>query len=100
MVLQQEKGVIICESLNEAENSINLIMKKKFGDAGKKIIIEEFLEGFEISYFAFFDKNCFLTLGYALDHKKAQDNDKRTNTGGMGSFFSFKKNQFNFKKNN
>ena len=90
------KGVIICESLNEAENSINLIMKKKIWGRRKKIIIEEFLEGFEISYFAFFDKNCFLTLGYALDHKKAQDNDKGLNTGGMGSFSPSKKNQFNF----
>ena len=93
------KGVIICESLSEAENSINLIMKKKkFGDAGKKIIIEEFLKGFEISYFAFFDKNSFLTLGYALDHKKAKDNDKGPNTGGMGSFSPSKKIKLSLKK--
>ena len=60
--------------------------KKKFGDAGKQVIIEEYLQGFEISYFAFFDKNSFLKLGYALDHKRAFDNDKGPNTGGMGCF--------------
>ena len=60
--------------------------KKKFGDAGKKIIVEEFIEGFEISFFAFFDKKSFLPLGYALDHKKAYENDTGPNTGGMGCF--------------
>ena len=50
-----------------------------------KIIIEEFIEGYEIS-FAFFDKKSFLPLGYALDHKKAYENDIGPNTGGMGCF--------------
>ena len=81
------KGVVICHNTKEGLNSINLIMKKKkFGDAGKSIIIEEFIEGFELSYFAFFDKKSYLPLGYALDHKKAYDNDKGPNTGGMGCF--------------
>ena len=61
-------------------------MKKIFGSAGEKIIIEEFINGFEISYFAFVDKKTFLPLGYALDHKRAYDNDKGPNTGGMGCF--------------
>ena len=81
------KGVVICQNTEEGLNTINLIMKKKkFGDAGKSIIIEEFIEGFELSYFAFFDKKSYLPLGYALDHKKAYDNDKGPNTGGMGCF--------------
>ena len=62
-------------------------MKKKiFGSAGEKIIVEEFITGFEISYFAFVDKETFLPLGYALDHKRAYDNDNGPNTGGMGCF--------------
>ena len=86
------KGVVICKNFNEAEETIKLIMeKKKFGDAGKKIIIEEFIDGFEISYFSFFDKKKFLPLGYALDHKRAFDNDLGPNTGGMGCFTPSKK---------
>ena len=61
-------------------------MKKIFGSAGEKIIVEEFITGFEISYFAFVDKETFLPLGYALDHKRAYDNDNGPNTGGMGCF--------------
>tara|TARA_B100000963_G_C22591811_1_gene655885 strand:+ start:416 stop:1681 length:1266 start_codon:yes stop_codon:yes gene_type:complete len=81
------KGVLICKNKLEAEDALNLIMKKKkFGSSGRKIIIEEFLEGFEVSYFAFFDKNNFTSLGYALDHKRAYDNDNGPNTGGMGCF--------------
>ena len=81
------KGVIICENVNDASRAITDIMKKKiFGSAGEKIIIEEFINGFEISYFAFVDKKTFLPLGYALDHKRAYDNDKGPNTGGMGCF--------------
>ena len=83
--LASGKGVIICNNQSEAENGLTLLMKKKkFGDAGRQVIIEEHLQGFEISYFVFFDKNSFLKLGYALDHKRAFDNDKGPNTGGMG----------------
>ncbi len=86
------KGVIICKDKKQANAALDLIMRKKeFGIAGKKIIIEEFLSGFEISYFAFFDKNGFSKLGYALDHKRAFNNDKGPNTGGMGCFFPTKK---------
>ncbi len=86
------KGVLICKDKKEAEDGLTLIMKKKkFGLSGNKIIIEEFLTGFEVSYFAFFDKNNFIKLGYALDHKRAYDNDKGPNTGGMGCFLPSRK---------
>ncbi len=85
--LASGKGVIICDSEKNAISTLyNIIKKNQFGEAGKKIIIEEFIEGFEISFFAFIDKKSYLPLGYALDHKKAFDNDKGPNTGGMGCF--------------
>ncbi len=85
--LASGKGVIICNKKKQAEETLDLIFKqKKFGSAGNKIIIEEYLNGFEVSYFAFFDKNGYAKLGYALDHKRAYDNDIGPNTGGMGAF--------------
>ncbi len=85
--LASGKGVIICNKKKQAQETLDLIFKKKkFGSAGNKIIIEEYLNGFEVSYFAFFDKNGFAKLGYALDHKRAYDNDLGPNTGGMGAF--------------
>ena len=93
------KGVVICKNFSQAEQTIKLMMeKKKFGDAGKKIIIEEFIDGFEISYFSFFDKKTFLPMGYALDHKRAFDNDLGPNTGGMGCFTPSKKVSKNLEK--
>ncbi len=90
--LASGKGVIICKNLKEANQAIDTIMKeKKFGESGNEIIIEEFLDGFEISYFVFVDKDSFLPLGYALDHKKAFNNDTGPNTGGMGCFTPSKK---------
>ena len=81
------KGVIICKTENKALKTLNdIFIKNKYGKAGRKIIIEEFLEGFEISYFSFFDKDNILTFTYALDHKKAKNGDKGLNTGGMGAF--------------
>ncbi len=81
------KGVIICKTKKKALETLDdIFIKKKYGKAGRRIIIEEFLEGFEISYFSFFDKDNFLTFTYALDHKKAKDGDKGLNTGGMGAF--------------
>ena len=73
--------------------------EKKFGESGNEIIIEEFLDGFEISYFVFVDKDSFLPLGYALDHKKAFNNDKGPNTGGMGCFTPSKKVNKKLEKN-
>jgi len=85
--LAEGKGVFICNKFDEAKSEIeNLLIKKKLGSSGQKVLIEEFLEGFEISYFAFVDKNCFIPFGYALDHKRAYNNDEGPNTGGMGCF--------------
>ena len=81
------KGVTICDTKEKANNELKeIFVNKKFGEAGRKILIEEFLEGFELSYFTFIDKTSSLNLGYALDHKKKYDNDKGPNTGGMGAF--------------
>jgi len=93
------KGVIICNDLSEAKKGLKEIMiTKKFGKAGKKILIEEFLQGFEVSYFVLFDKNSFSVLNYALDHKRAFDFNKGPNTGGMGAFTPSKKVDKNLKK--
>ena len=75
------------------------MLQNKFGSAGNKIIIEEFLEGFELSFFVFFDKDSYLILDYALDHKRAYDHDRGPNTGGMGCFTPSSKVTDNLKKN-
>ncbi len=80
------KGVIIAQDLNEAEIAITEIFAGKFGAAGKKIIIEEFLDGFEASYFVICDGKNFIPLGFAHDHKRVGDNDTGANTGGMGTY--------------
>ncbi len=84
------KGVIIPQNLQEAEIAIKEILSGKFGEGGKKIIIEEFLDGFEASYFVLCDgKNFipnFIPLGFAHDHKKVGENETGPNTGGMGTF--------------
>jgi len=90
--LAEGKGVIICNNRKTAIKNIKEILDlKKFGVAGDRIIIEEFLVGYEISYFAFFDQENILPFEYALDHKKAKDNDLGLNTGGMGAFTPFQK---------
>ncbi|MBM5782481.1 MAG: phosphoribosylamine--glycine ligase [Pelagibacterales bacterium] len=80
------KGVIIAQNLDEATNAINEIFDGKFGEAGKKIIIEEFLNGFEASYFVICDGDNFVSLGFAHDHKKVGENETGPNTGGMGTY--------------
>jgi phosphoribosylamine--glycine ligase len=82
------KGVVIVKSKNEATETIKNIMSKRiFGASGKKIIIEEFLEGEEISFFALVDTNGFiLPLTTAQDHKKIGEGDAGLNTGGMGAY--------------
>jgi len=84
--LASGKGVIIAQDFNEAKKNISEIFKGKFGEAGKKIIIEEFLNGFEVSYFVICDGKNFLPLGFAHDHKKVGEGETGLNTGGMGSF--------------
>lgn len=80
------KGVIIAQDAQEAEENIKEIFAGKFGKSGKKIIIEEFLDGFEVSYFVMCDGKNFVPLGFAHDHKRVGDNDTGLNTGGMGTY--------------
>lgn len=81
------KGVIIAQSLAEAEEAIHEMMENnKFGDAGKRVVIEEFLTGPEISVLAFTDGKTMRPMVSAQDHKRAYDNDQGLNTGGMGTF--------------
>ncbi len=81
------KGVIIAQTRDEALQAIEQIfVAKEFGDAGNKIVIEEFLEGEEISVFAISDGNNAVYFGSAQDHKKVGDGDTGLNTGGMGAY--------------
>jgi phosphoribosylamine--glycine ligase len=82
------KGVIIAKNKDEAAETIKNIMSKRiFGASGENIIIEEFLEGEEISFFALVDANGFiLPLTTAQDHKKIGEGDTGLNTGGMGAY--------------
>ncbi len=84
--LASGKGVIIANNLNEAQKNIGEIFNGKFGIAGKKIIIEEFLNGFEVSYFVICDGKNFTPIGFAHDHKKVGEGETGLNTGGMGSY--------------
>ena len=81
------KGVIIANDLKEAEDALKEIMVDKvFGDSGNRIVIEEFLTGPEISVLSFCDGETIVPMVSAQDHKRAYDNDKGPNTGGMGTF--------------
>ncbi|MEE9545144.1 MAG: phosphoribosylamine--glycine ligase [Rhodospirillales bacterium] len=81
------KGVIICRNKNEAYAAIDHIMTERaFGDAGGKVVIEEFLEGEEASFFALVDGARALPLVSAQDHKAAYDGGEGPNTGGMGAY--------------
>ena len=81
------KGVIVCNSSDEAISAIQTILvKKTFGDAGNKIIIEERIDGIEASYIALSDGNVALPMASSQDHKRIFDDDKGPNTGGMGAY--------------
>jgi len=81
------KGVIICNSSKEARAAVESIMQDKaFGDAGNEVVVEEFLEGQEVSLLAFTDGKTVLPLDSAQDHKAAFDGDTGPNTGGMGAY--------------
>ncbi|MBI5468829.1 MAG: phosphoribosylamine--glycine ligase [Deltaproteobacteria bacterium] len=81
------KGVLICRTKKEAADAVDLIIRKKaFGVAGKRIIIEEFLEGEEASYLAITDGRTVVPLAPAQDHKAIFDGDRGPNTGGMGAY--------------
>ena len=81
------KGVIIAQSKDEAKKSAgDMLSGNAFGDAGTSIVIEEFLDGYELSVFAICDGNDFVVLPAAQDHKKLLNNDEGPNTGGMGAY--------------
>ncbi len=81
------KGVFIVKNLVEASDALNVLMEeKKFGEAGRQVIIEEFLEGEEVSILAFCDGKTVVPMVSSQDHKKIFDNDLGPNTGGMGAY--------------
>ena len=80
------KGVIIAATREEAKTAIRSMMEDKiFGESGSKVVIEEFLEGPEVSVLAFTDGKCVVPMVSSMDHKRALDGDKGLNTGGMGT---------------
>ena len=80
------KGVIICENLKEAEEIVRLIMvERKFGEAGRRVLVEEYLRGKETSFIVLSDGKEVVPLVTTMDHKPAYDGDKGPNTGGMGA---------------
>ena len=81
------KGVIIAQNKDEAKQAVSdMLSGNSFGDAGKKVIIEEYLDGFELSIFAICDGKNYIVLPAAQDHKRLLDNDEGPNTGGMGAY--------------
>ena len=81
------KGVLICNTLQEAKEGVQEIMlDKKFGSAGNKLVVEEFMQGREVSVLSYVDGKTIKTMTSAQDHKRAQDGDQGLNTGGMGTF--------------
>jgi len=79
------KGVTICESIEEAKKTIKEILDGKY-KSSRKVVLEEFLEGEELSYFSIVDKNSYKFFGSAQDHKKVGEGDVGPNTGGMGAY--------------
>jgi len=81
------KGVFIVKNLVQARDALDALMEeKKFGEAGRQVIIEEFLEGEEVSILAFCDGKTVVPMVSSQDHKKIFDNDQGPNTGGMGAY--------------
>ncbi|MFH1873679.1 MAG: phosphoribosylamine--glycine ligase [Pseudomonadota bacterium] len=81
------KGVLICQDKNEGLDALkNIMVARSFGDAGNKVVIEEFIEGEELSFIAISDGETILPLASSQDHKRALDNDLGLNTGGMGAY--------------
>lgn len=80
------KGVILAETMAEAEEGLHSIMEDKiFGDSGNQVVVEEFLTGPEVSVLAFTDGKCVRPMVSSMDHKRALDGDRGLNTGGMGT---------------
>jgi phosphoribosylamine--glycine ligase len=85
--LASGKGVFICPTLADAREAIDQVMRTRlFGDAGARVVIEEFLEGEELSFMAITDGTTVLPLEGSQDHKRALDGDRGPNTGGMGAY--------------
>lgn len=81
------KGVLICHTYEEAEKGVKTIMEeKKFGDAGSRMVVEQFMTGREVSVLSFTDGKTIQIMSSAQDHKRAKDGDQGLNTGGMGTF--------------
>ncbi len=80
------KGVIICESFDDARRAIQEILAGRFGEAGREVVVEEFLRGEELSIFFITDGERAVPLVSARDHKRLQEGDRGPNTGGMGAF--------------
>ena len=81
------KGVLICKTMEEAQQGLKEMMQDhKFGSAGNTVVIEEFLEGPEVSVLSFCDGKTIIPMVSAQDHKRAYDNDEGLNTRGMGTF--------------
>ena len=81
------KGVLICNTLEEAREGVkSIMMDKAFGSAGNQMVIEEFMTGREVSVLSFVDGNTIKIMTSAQDHKRAMDGDQGLNTGGMGTF--------------
>jgi phosphoribosylamine--glycine ligase len=81
------KGVIVCNGKQEAHDAIDsMLVKQSFGSAGKKIIIEQRIDGIEASYIALSDGNIAIPMATSQDHKRIFDDDKGPNTGGMGAY--------------
>lgn len=81
------KGVVVCESASQAKKAIDdCLIGGRFGDSGSTVIVEEKLEGEEVSIFAISDGSRYVLLAPAQDHKRLGDNDQGPNTGGMGAY--------------
>ncbi len=80
------KGVVVAETLDQALDAIDMMFDGGLGEAGAEVVVEEFLEGEEASFFALCDGTTAIPLASAQDHKRVYDDDKGPNTGGMGAY--------------
>ncbi len=80
------KGVIVAETRSDADKAIDFMFEGGFGESGHEVVVEEFLEGEEVSFFALSDGETVLPLAATQDHKRAFDGDMGPNTGGMGAY--------------
>src|SRR5689334_396663 len=80
------KGVVVAQSEGEAEAAVDMMFSGGLGEAGAEVVVEEFLDGEEASFFALCDGEVAIPLATAQDHKRAFDGDKGPNTGGMGAY--------------